>query len=174
MSEPSAPIPPPEDAALGRSRFVVKYGKFLVVGLTGFVVNLIVFTLVLDAISPGPSSGFFESITHFLTETSSDPSDALIASAVAFAVATLWNFTLNNAWTFRTRLRHRHSLGYRLALYFGVSLGSLAINEIVLVLSSTTLPPLYGQGIGIIAGSLVGFVGNARFTFAEAEEVEPN
>lgn len=174
MPEPGAAFPPREDTPLGRSRFVVKYGKFLVVGLTGFVVNLAVFTLVLDAIAPGPSSGFFESISHFLTQTSSNPVDSLIASAVAFAVATLWNFTLNNAWTFRTRLRRRHSLGYRLALYFGVSLGSLAINEIVLVLSSTTLPPLYGQGVGIIAGSLVGFLGNARITFAEAEAVEPN
>jgi putative flippase GtrA len=152
----------------------VKYGKFLVVGLTGFVVNLIIFTLVLDAISPGPSPGFFESIAHFLSETSPNPIDSLIASAVAFVVATFWNFTLNNAWTFRTRLRRRHSLGYRLALYFAVSMGSLAINEIVLALSSTTLPPLYGQGVGIVAGSLVGFLGNARITFAEAEAVEPN
>lgn len=165
---------PPTTPATGRPRFLVKYGKFLVVGLTGFVVNLIVFTIALDAISPGPSSGFFNSISHFLTQTSSNPTDSLIASAIAFVVATLWNFTLNNAWTFRTQLRRRHSLGYRLAFYYGVSLGSLAINEVVLFLSASTLPPLYGQGIGIIAGSLVGFVGNARITFAEVEAVEPD
>ena len=174
MPEPATPLRPFDGPPSGRSGFVVKYGKFLVVGLTGFFVNLVVFTLVLDAISPGPSSGFFASITHLLTQTTSNPADSLVASAVAFVIATLWNFTLNNAWTFRTRLRRRHSLGYRLAFYFGVSLGSLAINEVVLFLSSTTLPPLYGQAVGIVAGSLVGFAGNARITFAEVEAVEPN
>lgn len=174
MPEPQATAPSPEMAPGGRPHFLVKYGKFLVVGLTGFLVNLLVFTIVLDAINPGPSSGFFDSIVHFLTETAPNLTDLLIASAIAFGVATLWNFTLNNAWTFRTHLRHRHSLGYRLALYFGVSLGSLAINEIVLLLTSSALPPLYGQGIGVIAGSVVGFVGNARITFAEAEATEPN
>ncbi len=174
MTEPTIPPRPPEGPGSGRSGFVVKYGKFLIVGLTGFVVNLVVFTLVLDAIAPGPSSGFIASITHLLTQTTSNPADSLIASAAAFVVATLWNFTLNNAWTFRTRLRRRHSLSYRLAFYFGVSLGSLAINELVLFLSSTTLPPLYGQAIGIVAGSMVGFVGNARITFAEVEAVEPD
>lgn len=174
MPEPRGPNAPPGGSAAGRPPFLVRYGKFLVVGLTGFLVNLTVFTLVLTAISPGPSSGFFQSVTHFLTQTTSDPTDSLIASATAFVLATLWNFGLNNVWTFRTHLPRRHSLGYRLALYFGVSLGSLAINEIVLVVSSTTLPPLYGQGVGIIAGSIVGFVGNARITFAEAESVEPS
>jgi putative flippase GtrA len=173
MPEPATPVPPLDGEPTRVPGFVVKYGKFLIVGLTGFFVNLVIFTLVLDAISPGPSAGFLASISHFLTQTSSNLTDTLIASAAAFVVATLWNFTLNSAWTFRTRLRRRHSMGYRLALYFGVSLASLAINELVLFLSSTTLPPLYGQGIGIIAGSLVGFTGNVRITFAELEAVEP-
>lgn len=174
MAEPIAAHSPPEAAPPGRSRFLVKYGKFLLVGLTGVVVNLVVFTLVLDAIAPGPSAGFFQSITHFLTQTTPNPTDSLIASVIAFVVATFWNFGLNNAWTFRTHQRRRHPLGYRLALYFGVSLGSLAINEVVLLVTSTTLPPLFGQGIGIIAGSVVGFLGNVRITFAEAEAVESN
>lgn len=165
---------PTEDAAAPSPHIVIRYGKFLIVGFTGFFVNLIIFTLVLDAILPGPSLGFFGSISHFLSQTSPNVADTLIASAVAFVVATFWNFSFNSIWTFRTRLRRRHSLGYRLALYFGVSLGSLAVNELVLFLSSTTLPPLYGQGVGVLAGSLVGFVGNARITFAEAEAVEPD
>lgn len=174
MTEPEMPPSPLPDEPRGRPAVVMKYGKFLVVGLTGFFVNLVIFTLALDAISPGRSSDFFASITHFLTQTSSSLVDTLIASAVAFVGATFWNFALNSAWTFRTRLRRRYSLSYRLALYFGVSLGSLAVNELVLFLSSTTLPPLYGQGIGVAAGSLVGFAGNARITFAEAEAVEPD
>lgn len=173
MTELPTSTPPAGPTPTARTGFLVKYGKFLVVGLTGVVVNLLIFTLVLEALAPGSTPGFLASITHLLTQTSSNPAYTLIASAIAFVGATFWNFALNNAWTFRTHLPRRHALGYRLALYFVVSLGSLAVNELILFLTSSTLPPLYGQGIGIIAGSIVGFAGNARITFAEAEAVRP-
>jgi len=48
-----------------------------------------------------------------------------------------------------------------------MSLGSLSVNEVVLLVTETFLPPLIGQGIGIITGSVVGFWGNSRYTFAE-------
>ncbi|MGI0129149.1 MAG: GtrA family protein [Thermoplasmata archaeon] len=169
MSQPvttaAAPVPPP----LGGSMFLVKYGKFFLVGLTGVIVNLVVFTFALDAISPSPTFNFITSVSNFLSQTIANPTDALIASAIAFAVATLWNFAWNNAWTFHNPMRHRHRVEYRLALYYAVSLVSLAVNEIVLFLSSHALPPLYGQAIGILLGSVVGFAGNYRLTFAAAE-----
>jgi putative flippase GtrA len=152
-----------------RLPFLAKYGKFLLVGLTGVVVNLVVFTLTLDAISPSPSFNLITSLVKFASSTASNPVDNLVASAVAFAVATLWNFALNNAWTFRSERGHRHPLAHRLGLYYGVSLGSLAVNEAVLFVAGLYLAPLIGQGIGIVVGSLVGFTGNRRFTFAEAE-----
>jgi len=152
-----------------RLPFLAKYGKFFLVGLTGVVVNLIVFTLTLDSLSPAPTHNLLASLLRSATSTGTSPLDNFLASAAAFAVATLWNFALNNLWTFRTEVGHRHSLGRRLGLYYGVSLGSLAINEVVLFGLSFALPPLYGQAVGILAGSLVGFAGNYRVTFAEAE-----
>jgi putative flippase GtrA len=147
---------------------LAKYGKFVLVGLTGVVVNLVVFTFTLDAISPGPTLNFYSSLVHFAATTSADPLLDFVASAVAFGGATLWNFTLNNLWTFRTSVGHRHPPIRRLGLYFGVSLGSLAINEAVLFVAVFFVSPLIGQGIGIVAGSVVGFAGNYRYTFAEA------
>jgi putative flippase GtrA len=163
-----------ERLAPARSPFLAKYGKFVLVGLTGVVVNLIVFTLALDAISPGPTFNLYSSLLHFASTTAADPLLDFVASAVAFGVATLWNFALNNLWTFRSAVGHRHSPVRRLGLYFGVSLGSLAINEAVLFVAGFFMPPLFGQGLGIVAGSVVGFAGNYRYTFAETSLSPPS
>jgi putative flippase GtrA len=156
---PRAPLRPP---------FLAKYGKFLLVGLSGVLVNLVIFAYTLDAISPSPTFNLVHSILQSASSRGGDPVDWLIASALAFVVATLWNFFLNNLWTFRTATGHRHPFSHRLGLYYGVSLGSLAVNELVLFALGFYVPPLWGQGAGIVAGSLVGFAGNYRVTFAEA------
>ncbi len=169
MTEAPATVvaaPPPSG---GRLSFLERYWKFVVVGLTGFVVNLAVFALTLDALSPSPTFDLVRSVLHAATRTSSNLVDNLVASAVAFVVATLWNFAWNSLWTFRSATGHRHALPRRLGLYYGVSLGSLAINEVALVLLAFVLPPLYGQAIGILAGSAVGFAGNSRITFVAAD-----
>ncbi|HEY1197453.1 MAG TPA: GtrA family protein [Thermoplasmata archaeon] len=145
----------------------MRYGKFLVVGFTGVIVNLAAFVLTVDGISHTPVSNFYSSVLHFASKTAANPLLYFVASAAAFVVATLWNFALNSVWTFKTDARHQHSPTRRLGLYFGVSVGSLSVNEAVLFATGAILPPLIGQGIGIIAGSVVGFVGNNRYTFAE-------
>ncbi len=153
--------------------FLRRYGRFVLVGLTGVIVNLVVFASVLDAISPSPTFNLFTSLVHFASTSSSNALDNFLASAVAFAGATLWNFVWNNLWTFRARVGHRHSLKRRLGLYYGVSLGSLAVNEAVLFGASLLFPPLLGQALGIAVGSLVGFTGNHRVTFAEISLRDP-
>ena len=161
----AAPSSPADD----KGRLLTKYGKFVVVGLTGVVVNLVVFALTLDALSPSPTFNLYSSLLHSASVVSPNALDNFLASGVAFVVATLWNFAWNNAWTFRSRIGHRHPIGVRVGLYYGVSLGSLAVNEIVLFVVSLAFPPLYGQALGIALGSIVGFAGNHRFTFAEAD-----
>jgi len=174
---PEAQPPPSAQVAVGRPpegsgppQGLVRYGKFLVVGLTGVVVNLAAFVLTVDAISHTPVTNFFSSVLSFASRTAANPGLYFVASAVAFVVATLWNFALNSIWTFRTEADHRHSPTRRLGLYFGVSVGSLSVNEVVLFATGTILPPLIGQGVGILAGSAVGFVGNNRYTFAEVQQ----
>jgi putative flippase GtrA len=159
---------PSRDAEFPRTPFnLVRYGKFLLVGLTGAVVNLVVFVLAVDGLTGMPVSNFYPSILHFATKTAPNPWLYLAASAMGFGVATLWNFTWNSVWTFRTSEDRRHPATQRLGLYFGVSLGSLGVNEMVLLATQLVLPPLVGQGLGIVAGSVVGYLGNNRYTFAE-------
>ena len=150
-----------------RADFLTKYGKFLIVGLTGVVVNLIVFALTLDGISPSPTFNLIGSLLRSATTRTANPLDDFVASAVAFVVATLWNFLWNNLWTFRAAGSHRHPFHHRLGLYYGISLGSLAVNEGVLFGLALLVPPLLAQAVGILAGSVVGFFGNYRVTFAE-------
>lgn len=169
VSESSLAAVTPTAPAGRRMGLLTKYGKFVVVGLTGVVVNLIVFALTLDSLSPSPTFNLYSSLLHSASVLSSNALDNFVASGVAFVVATLWNFAWNNVWTFRTRIGHRHPIRVRVGLYYGVSLGSLAVNEIVLFAASLAWPPLYGQALGIALGSVVGFVGNQRFTFAEAD-----
>ena len=163
---------PPNDDGTGsgsaRPAGAIRYGKFLLVGFTGVFVNLAAFVVTVDELSGTPLSTFYSSILHFASKTAANPELYLVGSIVAFGVATLWNFALNSVWTFRTRGGRKHSGPRRLGLYFAVSLGSLAVNEVILLLTETVLPPLIGQGLGIIAGSVVGFVGNSRYTFAES------
>lgn len=130
--------------------------------------NLVVFAFTLDALSPSPTFNLVGSLLQFASTRSANPLADFIASAAAFAVATLWNFALNSVWTFRSAAGHRHAFPHRLGLYYGVSLGSLAVNEGVLFVMGLFLPPLFGQALGILAGSVVGFAGNYRVTFAEA------
>lgn len=150
------------------SRFLVRYAKYLVVGLSGVVVNLVVFSFVLGLVLPAGPVDVVRAIARLTSTGSSNPLDNFIASTAAFAVATLSNFTLNNAWTFRTSAVLRHRAHERLGLYFGVSLVALMINEVVLYALVGALPPLFAQAVGIAAGSVVGFAGNLRVSFAEA------
>ena len=160
---------------LGSSRPPLpQFGQFVLVGLTGVVVNLIVFSLVLAAFTGNVVFDLIGSLTRASTQSGVSVVDILAASAVAFVVATLWNFMLNSLWTFRTSRGHYHSALRRLVLYYLVSLISLGVNELVLFGLTTTLPPLYAQAAGIAAGSIVGFVGNRRFTFLEAASSVPS
>lgn len=137
--------------------------------MTGVVVNLVVFTLVLAAFTGVASFDIVQTLLHSTAQSGVSVAAILIASAAAFVVATLWNFALNNLWTFRTQRGHHHARSVRLLLYYVVSLGSLGVNELVLYLLVPFVAPLYGQAAGIVAGSIVGFAGNRRYTFQEAE-----
>jgi putative flippase GtrA len=165
--DPGIPDPVPSFRWRALQRDLPRYPKFLMVGLTGVVVNLATFVLTVDAIVHSPTSNFFGDIVHFASKTAPNPVVYFVASAVAFGVATLWNFALNSWWTFRTPQAHRHSAARRLGLYYGVSLGSFGVNEVVLLATQAFLPPLFGQGLGVVAGSVVGYLGNSRYTFAE-------
>jgi putative flippase GtrA len=131
---------------------LIKYAKYGLVGLTGTVINFVVFTIALRELPHQATSDF-------------------IASVAAFGVAVISNFTWNNLWTFKTNGGHVHALHVKLSFYIFVSLGALAINEAALFLLSFIITPYIGQLTGILCGSVFGFLISRRYVFVEKEDV---
>lgn len=115
--------------------------RFCVVGSTGYVVNLVVFGLLVHVAD-----------AHHLP-----------AAVGAFAVAWSCNFVFNKYWTFRS---HRLSALHQAARYLAVSLAALALNLVILdLLVQAELPRLLAQAIAIAAVTPVNFLLNRRWSF---------
>lgn len=127
--------------ALRHSQNWVELAKFCVVGLSGYVVNLAVYTALLDG------AGF-----HYLP-----------AAACSFAVAVTNNYIWNRLWTFR---RHRGHLYYQGLRFLAVSLCALAANLVVLkILVELGLGKVVAQAIAIVLVTPLNFIGNKLWSF---------
>lgn len=126
----------------------VQLFHFAVVGGTGYVVNLIVFTLLTELIG----------LNH------------LLAAVGAFVVAVTNNFLLNRHWTFRGQGSTEAHAGFQGARFFAVSLVGLIVNLLVLELlvSAAGMPELPSQAIAVAVATPVNFVGNKLWTFGRA------
>ncbi len=129
-------------AALRHRQNWIQLAKFCVVGASGYVVNLVVYTLLLHA-------GL-----HYL-----------LAATCSFLVAVTSNYFLNRAWTFRDRRGHAGVQGLQFLI---VSTASLGANLLMLhVLISVGLGKLVGQAIAIIVVTPLNFLGNRLWSFRQ-------
>ena len=125
--------------------------KFGVVGVTGVAVNL----------------GSFLWLLHLgLNE--------FIASPVAIEISIIWNFVLNNYWTFADRALYgrKRVRGIKFNL---VSLLSLGVSYTTFIVLSLLLPhaPLVAlQACGIVPATLINYSLNSYWTFAETDAGE--
>jgi putative flippase GtrA len=120
----------------------VQLFQFGVVGVSGYVVNLAVFALLV-----GPAN-----IHH------------IPAAVLAFCVAVTNNFWWNRHWTFDAK--HGHA-GFQAARFFTVSVLALGINLIVLeLLVQGGLADIPSQAIAVAVAMPFNFVGNKLWTFA--------
>jgi dolichol-phosphate mannosyltransferase len=132
-----------------RMRSLETFIKFGVVGLSGIVVNLGVFTVLLNA-----------------------GMNKFIASPLAIEFSIVTNFLLNNYWTFRER-KTRDRIRIKGIKFNLVSLLSLAVSFttfVILALLFPDVPPQIHQAIGIIPASLVNYFLNSYWTFAHHVE----
>ncbi|MDZ7669636.1 MAG: GtrA family protein [Gammaproteobacteria bacterium] len=118
--------------------------KFVLTGLTGVAVNLGAFAALLEL-------GLHK----------------YLASAVAIELSIVWNFLLNNYWTFRhrTMTSRKRIRGLK---FNAVSVLTLGISFSTFVLLSMVFPtgsPLLHQAIAIAPGSLVNYFANSYWTF---------
>jgi putative flippase GtrA len=116
--------------------------QFGLVGASGYVVNLIVFALLV-----GPAG-----IHH------------IPAAILAFCVAVTNNFWWNRHWTFDAR--HGHA-GFQAARFLTVSVLALGINLVALeLLIRSGMSDLPAQAIAVAFAMPFNFVGNKLWTFA--------
>jgi len=121
---------------------------FGAVGATGYVVNLIVFTLLNGAAD----------LNH------------LLAAVGAFAVAVTNNFLLNRHWTFRHQGSAEAHAGFQAARFLTVSLVGLGVNLAALaaLVDGAGLGELPGQAIAVAVATPVNFIGNKLWTFGHS------
>jgi dolichol-phosphate mannosyltransferase len=123
--------------------------KFAVVGASGIVVNLGAFSALL-----------WLGLNRYLS------------SPIAIEISIVWNFLLNNFWTFRWR-RTVDSTRVRGLKFNVVSVLALAVSYTTFVLLSISFPtvmPQVHQLIGIIPATVVNYFLNSYWTFKHVEE----
>jgi len=127
-----------------RMRALRTFLRFAVVGASGTVVNL----------------GAFSAALH-------TGLNKYVASAVAIEVSIVWNFLLNNYWTFKER-KTRDRTRIKGLKYNLVSLATLGVSFATFSLMSVLLPrlsPEIDQLAGIVPAVLVNYFLNSYWTF---------
>jgi putative flippase GtrA len=126
-------------AALRRRHNWVQLAKFGVVGATGYVINLLVFALLLGL-------------------------GAHVAAAISFVVSAASNYWWNRHWTFATQKGSFALQGMR---FYVVSGGAFAVNQFWLVVFYDWLhwSELRSQAIAIVLVTPLNFLGNKLWSF---------
>jgi putative flippase GtrA len=120
----------------------LQLAKFCAVGGSGYVVNMVVFTIAVE----------LGELHH------------LIAATLAFLVAVTNNFWWNRHWTFSAREGHA---GFQAARFLTVSVGAFLLAAAVLeaLVSGAELPEIPAQAISIAVATPFNFVGNKMWSF---------
>jgi len=127
--------------ALGRRDNWLQLVRFCLVGASGYVVNLAVYTLLLDGAG-----------LHYV-----------LAAIGSFLVAVTNNYAWNRAWTFRHARGHFVLQGLRFLVVSALALGA---NLLVLhALVSSGIGEVTAQAIAIVIVTPVNFIGNKLWSF---------
>ncbi len=131
-------------AALSRPHNWVQLAKFCAVGVSGYAVNLAVYTALLQGAG-----------VHYLP-----------AAVCSFLVAVTNNYTWNRVWTFRHQRGHFAYQGLR---FLVVSVVALGANLLILdVLVGLGVGKIVGQAIAIVLVTPLNFIGNKLWSFRSA------
>ena len=115
--------------------------KYCVVGASGYVVNLVVYSALVRGAD-----------VHYLA-----------AAVCSFLVAVTNNYTWNRLWTFRAQRGHVGLQGIRFLL---VSVAALGANLACLqVLTDLGLDKVVSQALAIVIVTPIGFLGNKLWSF---------
>jgi len=119
--------------------------RFGLVGGSGFVVNLVVFWVLVHPAGQ----------------------DYRLASIAAYLVAVTNNFAWNRFWTFRDDATGGHA-GFQAARFFVVSLAAqlLALGILEALVVGAAAPKLVAQAVAVLAATPLNFLGNKLWSFS--------
>ncbi|MFA5809299.1 MAG: GtrA family protein [Thermoleophilia bacterium] len=125
-------------------RAIGQLWKYCLVGVSGFVVNLLIFWVMFSK---------FE-VRYEL------------AGTVSFTVAVTNNFLLNRYWTFGSSERDIFSQASR---FFIISITSWALNMLILrlLIEDAGFDPYVAQGLAISTVTILNFTGNKLWSFRQ-------
>lgn len=125
------------------NRIVRQIAKFLVVGASGVVINLLVYYL----------SYLFFNLSY------------VYSSIIAFLFALTSNYLINKTWTFSERLSDNFVKKY--AKFFGISLLAFCVQFSLLIILSELggWSPIISQPVSILISTIINFYGNKKWTF---------
>jgi putative flippase GtrA len=127
--------------ALRRPDNWVQLAKFATVGASGYVVNLAVYSLLLEVAG-----------LHYAP-----------AATCSFLVAASWNYALNRHWTFRAERGHFGIQGMRFFLVSGAVYGAnLGVLAVLIALGSGEI---VAQAVAIVLVMPLNFMGNKLWSF---------
>jgi putative flippase GtrA len=128
--------------ALRRPHNWIQLAKFGVVGLSGYVVNLVVYALLLK-----------QAGVHYL-----------LAATVSFLVAATNNYIWNRLWTFRHQRGHVAYQGLRFLI---VAILAYGANLLVLtgLVEVAGVDKIVAQAIAIVLVTPLNFIGNKLWSF---------
>jgi putative flippase GtrA len=129
-------------AALKRRHNWIQLLHFCIVGASGYVVNLTVYSVLLHVAG-----------IHYIA-----------AATCSFLVAASWNYTLNRSWTFRHQRGHFAYQGLR---FFAVSATVYVANLLLLtaLIELVGLDKIVAQAIAIVVVTPLNFLGNKLWSF---------
>jgi putative flippase GtrA len=127
--------------ALCRPQNWLQLVKFSLVGLSGYVLNLAVYTALVHLAD-----------FHYLG-----------AAASSFLIAVTNNYTWNRVWTFRGDRGHIAYQGIRFLIVSVVALGANLL--ILYALVASGLDKVLGQAIAVVLVTPLNFVGNKLWSF---------
>jgi putative flippase GtrA len=161
----------PTAAREGLRGNALQFLKFAIVGASGVVVNVAVFsaTLLVWLALTGhmhSAADLTDSLTGLVTKSAQDiPAAAdYVANALGFAVSVMTNYYLNRRWTFRSTGR----VATELPKFVTVSVVAYAANLVVFSLARTQLGPVVSQLIAIAVVMPINYVANKLWSFRHA------
>ncbi len=120
----------------------LQLGRFVAVGASGYVVNLVVFAVCVHGLGVNYK----------------------LAAVLAFVVSVVNNFWFNRHWTFGARQAHPIQQGLK---FFAVSLVTFGFTYVVLIslVDGTGMAKVVAQAISIAAGTPLSFIGQKLWSF---------